>query len=115
MHCYNETFGKTVKDLDLPVDDDPKIKSMNIEEIREHYSADIKEIQKRMQQQQPSFEHSEISIANVNVAGIVIAANISEHEVDPHDILKEPSVADYIKSKNIPIIRINLNTSGYDI
>lgn len=113
-HRYSATFGKIVGNLYLQDDFAPKIKSMNIEEIRKNYSQDIKEMQGEMQNKEYTFIHNEISIANINVAGIVIAANISNDEANPNDILKEPSVADYIKSKNIPIIRINLNTSEDD-
>ncbi|UKI40252.1 MAG: hypothetical protein L6V95_08490 [Candidatus Melainabacteria bacterium] len=82
---------------------------MNMEEVKQNYPKEISQIKEGMLQQDPD-DYNEISIANINVAGIVIGANIADDEVDPYNILKESAVADYVKSKNIPIIKIDLNS-----
>ena len=106
VHCFNNEFGNAIKSE--YISDKIEIRSMNMEEVKQNYSEEISKTKELMSQQKPN-DYNEISIANVNVAGIVIGANISDQDVNPYDILKEPSVANYIRSKNIPIIRINLN------
>lgn len=106
VHCFSNEFGETIQSQDI---DKIKIQSMNMEEVKQNYPKEISQIKEAMLQQDPD-DYNEISIANINVAGIVIGANIADDEVNPYNILKESAVADYVKSKNIPIIKIDLNS-----
>lgn len=110
MHIDNAIYGDCLLSKDL---DKLNIKPMNSNEIKQNFAQQISYLRKEMFE--PSSDYTEVSIANVNIAGFVIGGNINEEEIDPYEILTLDSVANYIKSKNIPIIKINLNSTMSDV
>lgn len=104
-HQYNEIFGD---DLVSQEQDKIEIKSMNMEEIKQKYNKDIETLRNNMLE--TSSCYTEVSIANIDVAGIIVDGKQETNYADIYDILKEPPIEKYIKIKNIPIIRINLNS-----
>lgn len=109
VHIANTIYNECLQSKDL---DKLNIRPMNSNEIKQNFAQQISDMRKEMFK--PSAYYTEVSVANVNVAGFVIGGNINEEEIDPYEILKLDSVADYIKSKNIPIIKINLNSTMSD-
>ncbi|OLA94718.1 MAG: hypothetical protein BHW64_02490 [Candidatus Melainabacteria bacterium LEY3_CP_29_8] len=104
VHQFNEIFGD---DLVSEEQDKIEIKLMNMEEIKQKYNKDIETLRNNMLI--TSSYYTEVSISNIDVAGIVVDGKQETNYADIYDILKEPPIENYIKMKNIPIIRINLN------
>ena len=109
VHIANTIYNECLQSKDL---DKLNIRPMNSNEIKQNFAQQISDMRKEMFK--PSAYYTEVSVANVNVSGFVIGGNINEEEIAPYEILKLDSVADYIKSKNIPIIKINLNSTMSD-
>ena len=89
--------------------DNIEIESLNMNEVKQIYNEAIEIIRDDMLS--PSNQYTEVSVANIDVAGIVIDGAQETNYDNMYDILKEPPIENYIKMKNIPIIRINLNTT----
>ena len=106
-HQFNSVFSDV---LSSKKQDKIEVKSLNMDEVKQKYKKDIENLRDDMLN--PSSDYTEVSIANIDIAGIIIDSNEDNNKNRSiYDILEEPSIKNYIKLKNIPIIRINLNNT----